>query len=582
MLKRGRAAIALALAGALLAVVPSGSANADDPVCPHVFPDNRPERKLYIWDGSESDSWGIAANWDRNEVPNDDHNDHLPDESGDATPETDITYVCIPDDMTVVMNEHDLSVHSPASNQVSVQAFYLGQGASLTVPQGVGLFSMSHTIPSVTESESTLTVVAGSLGGEGTIQVNGTVSVSGTSSFASALVSASLLQPAFSQAGTLAVESPDGELVLPSYGVNLKRKYRIQVAGQARLTANGFFAVWDEASLTVRPDATLELGGVGGLYSNDDRAIAFPLVNEGTLLKTGGGTGLIETPYSQPGDGQISVMDGTLAFADGTQFSAEVSPGKTLSTATCAPHGPFQPCVAETNPARDATSVALQAPSGTPKPVQVSEVPGKPLEFVAHLVESVVNPAVITFRLGVSAIGTTNPAEVEVVHENEPTDLPDCAGSALPPGLTNCVDRVASRYDSPTGNVYMVVRSIDTSRYVCHKEDAPPPPPPPPEVTADGSRWKKLKKAVTISTTANQSGTLTISAVVTARRKKPISLGTVTTNIVAGQPVPVTLKKLRERQRRKLEDARKVKVEATITVTSSTGSTTTTEVVKLS
>jgi len=368
------------------------------------------------------------------------------------------------------------------------------------------------------------------------------------------------------------------------------------VAGEARLTSNGFLAVAAHSSVTVKPGGTLEFGGSGGFYEGvrgADNIVS--LVNDGTILKSGEGTtSVIGTDYAQT-TGDIEVSGGTLAFKGGTEYSAEVDPGQRLSTEECATQSANSPCT--TGPGANGLSVAFTVPTSDADgaPVRAQELPqaattldpkGVGQVFLAHaddLEATPQNPAIIEFRLGMQATGTTNLAELGIVHVPDagPMEtLPDCLPTGLPPSGTGCVDKRGLPGSSRIvgQDAYLIVRTTTTSRYVCHKEliALPPQPPTPPDVTAPtitlatSSRWKDLAKAVTVTAAADEASTLTVSAEVMARKQDAVSLRPVSMAAAAGQVVPVTLK-LKRSQRNRFVGAKKVKIVVTIRVTDAAG-----------
>lgn len=571
MSSRGVLAVAAVVVAAGLSAVPASGASAAIPGCPTDFPD----AQTYVWkssvadgvwtkDGDVADSnWIVPSGYPK-----------APDDEGDPTRPA---YACIPTGVTVRLGDGDFTNY--------VRALYLAPGATLVIKLGTHLFAMSRTVDSTAGTGSEIQVAGGgSLGGEGTLRTSGKVVLTGSATAAPILgsnFSSNTPDPAF--AGLLSIE-PTGSLELPAYGVNLWRRYQVEVKGVAKLSGTGFFAVGDSSRLTVQPGGTLEFAGTGGFYDGTARSDPTPLLNAGTVRKTGPSTVVIGTPYAETGAGTTVVEGGTLAYAYGTPDPASVAAQQRVSTSTCVlPLSGNQPCDIETNPAKDAQSVRLQTPAGAPSTaVEVRELGA--LDFDAHaeqLPATRSDPAIIRFRLGAALVGTTDPARVGVIHDNEAADLPNCSGSTIPAGLTNCVDRALGSYDALTGNVYVYVRSIDTSRYVCHRIDLPPPPPPPVALAVSAfADWSKLRKPIRTTVTSNQSGSASVTVLVTAKKRKPVTL-TSSVSVAAGQPASVPVQ-LSRKQRGKLEGARKVRASVTVTVTTASGTKTTTASIRLS
>ena len=352
--------------------------------------------------------------------------------------------------------------------------------------------------------------------------------------------------------------------------MNLQRRYGIQVKGQMVMTGTGFLAPNIETAVTIDPGGVYEFGGVGGFYEGGNDEPPGPnvttLQNNGTLLKSGKNTtSLIGTDYSQGVNAEVLVTGGTLAFAGGTSYAAEVSGGQQLSTARCAPRDPSQPCTEDKDPTRDPQSVAFRPPGPETSDMAVEVRENGKLDFTAHapgLPLNPADPALITFRLGAGpeGVGTTNPTDVQVVHDDEAHVLPDCPAVGLAPGQTNCVDRQASSYDAATNNVMMVVRTIDTSRYICRKEDLTAP-----YVQRVNAPTVALKKPISVTVKLSEPGTVSVGGTVTAKGRK-LALRTVSVATSANGEATVVLK-LTKKQKKKLKKAGATKGNAVLVVT---------------
>jgi hypothetical protein len=146
-----------------------------------------------------------------------------------------------------------------------------------------------------------------------------------------------------------------------------------------------------------------------------------------------------------------------------------------------------------------------------------------PRQFLAHadgLEAPGADPARIVLRMKSDFPGET-PAGLDVVHVDDrgvQVVLPDCPAVGLPGGATNCVDRLgtptSSRADG--GNVFMEVRSVATSRYICRREDTTPPVfmglPSAPRV--------KLGKPVVVAAAINEAGSIAVSGTIRTKRVK--------------------------------------------------------------
>jgi hypothetical protein len=548
----------VALVGTVLTVVPAGTSTAADPTCVFTTGDVR------TYTGPNGGSWANPANWSPTGIPND-------NTTGNAVPETSTTYVCVPTGKSVYLDATEL--FDVSSGWVQLQGYWLGTGATVQVRPGVALFNNDAANPSVTEAGSLIDATSAYIGGQGTLQVKGDLSMSATTTTgASSLTSAHGTQPTVANEGHLEVVAGTGQLLLPSLGVQMTRGYDVEVFGRLSMTGTGFLAPDHDTAVEVHPGGTYEFGGVGGFYEGPSPAGPNPtsLVNGGSIVKSGAGTtSVIGTDYSQTG--AIQVLAGTLAFAGGTTYTAQVDGAQSFSTAECQHQRDLdQPCQVELDPTQDHQSVTFRVPASEDD-TEVALDENADLDFTAHapdLATTPADPALITFRLGAGVVGTTRPADVQVVHDNEPQNLPPCPATGLPAGATNCVDRQASTYDAATGNVYMVVRTTDTSRYVCHREDVTAP-----ALGATASPWRKLRKPIRVSGRMDEPGTVSVTGTVKARGIR-ISLATVSATVAADQDAPLALK-LKRKQARKLKGLHKVKVVLTVTATDLANHTTT-------
>jgi hypothetical protein len=292
-------------------------------------------------------------------------------------------------------------------------------------------------------------------------------------------------------AGSLVVDS-GGELRFPSLGVNLQQRYRIELRGTGRSVVSGTGAIGANygTRFEIGPSAQLALAGPGGYYqgNTDGFTQLSQLVNGGRLLKTGGGTSVIDADYTEVGGGQMVVESGTVAFPDGTTYPARVQPGQRMSTEQCAPTSSFQACALETNPDADPQSISLRIPSGDPGGALVEvrelEVSGaraarrlgtEVFEGLAHADGLKVNPrqpAVIEMRFDERRASQQTISNLAVYRDGK--EIQSCLGTTGEPALGQvaCVDR-RGRGDSSrrtAGNFFIVVRATHTSRWIIRRE----------------------------------------------------------------------------------------------------------------
>ena len=227
---------------------------------------------------------------------------------------------------------------------------------------------------------------------------------------------------------------------------------------------------------TIRPGATLDLGGDGGYYQSAAQPGA--LVNNGVLRKSGGnGTSVIDAAYQ--GSGQVLVQSGAIAMPDGGQVGATVWPGSTLATGRCGGPVTGAVCQPTQDPAKDPMSVQLTVPAGIAGAanVQIQELgpvgagvdpQGVGNEVLAHadnLAADNAHPAKVVLRFSQADVMSTPLDEVQVVHTTDDLQqvlLPDCANGALPSGLWSCVVRPVARNSQ---NTFVTVLTTQTSRW---------------------------------------------------------------------------------------------------------------------
>jgi hypothetical protein len=550
---------ALAVGAAMLVVVPAQEAQAA--TCP--FTSATVPGTVHTWQGSVDDSWGIAANWSTGDVPND-------NSAGDGTPETSETFVCIPDGMGVVLDDEDLSNFS--SNQVVVQAFWLGVGATIEIHDGVGLFSMSHTVASVVESGAELDVTSGFLGGEGAISVHGEVSIQGSGGGAASLMTTPGTMPVQLQSrpGALVVQQ-SGLLSFPNLGVNVRRHYQVHLAGRAELTGSGFIAADWGTALFIGATGVLDIGNDTGYLQGikGDETELSDLVNGGLVRKSAGnGVSVVDADYQEVGAGAVEVQSGTLALPDGNTHPAHVAAARTLSTGKCAPREQLEPCVLTTVPAQDPQSVSFRVPGSDGDGARVQIREEAPREFTAHadgLATPPSDPALITMRIGQGLAGTGDPAALDVVHVDDrgvETVLGACPAVGLPAGVTNCVDTAASVFDG--ANVYKVVRTTDTSRYICRKEDLVAPVFLVPPATAKPK--VRLGRPIVVTAAINEGGRIEVKGKIKTKRVRVKGLTLKGTATPAPGEVGRVVLKLTKAQKKKLRRAGAEKGTVTLTV----------------
>ena len=290
----------------------------------------------------------------------------------------------------------------------------------------------------------------GVLGGSGTIRVQGGL-------WASSPATGSVLESGNNGNGTMIVE---GSATVVANGLGLADGYQLDVPGRLVLQPGTWLAANPGTGATIAPGGTFELTGDGGFYQGGGAGTPSFLVNNGTLVKTGGtGTSVIDATYQ--GTGQIQVQTGAVALPDSGQVGATVWPGSGLATGRCG--GPVSTAVCQPtqDPAQDTMSVSLTVPGANagPAAIQLQELgPVSPAvdpaavgnEVLAHADNLTPGqPARVDLRFSQADVMATPLDQVQVVHTTDAgfdVLLPDCANGTLPAGLFSCVVRPVDPY----------------------------------------------------------------------------------------------------------------------------------------
>lgn len=394
-------------------------------------------------------------------------------------------YACIGEGVEVTVG---------AAVRVDLTAIELGPGSTLVMSPGSALMVWGDqaTQRSLTRLGSTVDVRGATLGGSGLIHVIGTVAIRSTADASAQLAS----YPAGDTAG------PGGRLVVGDEGtvdvqgdhnVGLTRGYTVEVHGRSRLL--------DTAALVAAPGTGFELRphldggkGVGRFVIRNDRGYlqadltdavtSSSFVNEGRIVKRAStGTSVVAATYS--GSGAVVVKSGYLVLPDAADGPAEVTPGASVGSGTCTG---IRVCGSDTTP-QDQQFASLKVPTSDSGGAQVVIIPltgadvpgaavGVPIKVHAkNLAATRSDPAVIKLRYDRTLLRAegrpADPDQLNVLHAAnraaQYVPMPSCDRGAVPPDATACVDRRPDpRWGSRKtgGDVIMVVRTIDTSRWL--------------------------------------------------------------------------------------------------------------------
>ena len=306
--------------------------------------------------------------------------------------------------------------------------------------------------------------------------------------------------PATPPAGPTGVIEVDdgGVLDVLGGGVNLGDGYVVVVRGLMRVRTGAYVAADHGTGLELRPHrttapgtGTLRFEGDGGYlegHTTADTGVATlsTLVNQGRIDKSGGtGRTLVAADYSQPAPGTVSARTGTLLLPTGPTTLATVQGGATYGTGRCvdatAPDcthhherglpaergtgraglrrlggtGPGQPAAGSTHSSwRPGSGDAVRGPRGRARRRRD-------------------HPAVIRLRFDATVLDGKTWSDVRILRKAGTAPyLPveACTAAGAPPaGQDACVDRngtTSSSRDLPGGDVLMVIRAVQTSRWV--------------------------------------------------------------------------------------------------------------------
>jgi len=442
---------ALAVVVTMGVTLPTTGAGAVSPGCRwshRGFDENR-------WLGGPG-TWSDATHWSKGVVP------------GLATQD----YACIPAGSAVVVDQ--------ATPRIDLEILELGRDATLSLQPGTAMFVWGDqaTVRSITKRGSLIDLDGATLGGPGRLHVIGELDVHPSSTGRRAVLASSPHRTTYAGAPGILEIGDEGLLdISGTRDLRLSARYLVDVHGKARL--RGQASILADFGTTFMLQRHYFGPGVGKLIVLNDGDFAVgatagskvppTFVNRGRIAKRGPGLTNIQGRYFVGGRGKISGDGG------GHPFALLIPPSFVQNTASSGNKTSAEdPQVASLLiPVTDANGA-----QATIKPLDglsVGGAVGVPMQVHATgLVANVADPAVVELRYDTTLFGAkgpaADPASLEVGHADGPddpyTDIPSCEGRGLPVGAFACVDRLASRVDDNT--LVMVVRTIDTSRWIAH------------------------------------------------------------------------------------------------------------------
>jgi hypothetical protein len=367
-----------------------------------------------------------------------------------------------------------------ATPRIDLEILELGRNATLSLQPGTAMFVWGDqaAVRSITKRGSLIDLDGATLGGPGRLHVIGELDVHPSSTGRRAVLATSPRRTAYAGAPGILEIGDEGLLdISGTRDLRLSARYLVDVHGKARL--RGQASILADFGTTFMLQRHYFGPGVGKLIvlSDGDFAVGATagnkvpptFVNRGRIAKRGPGLTNIQGRYFAGGRSKISGDGG------GHPFALLIPPSFVQNKASSGSKTSAE------DPQVASLLMPVTDPNGataTIKPLEglsVGGAVGVPMQVHATgLVANVADPAVVELRYDTTLFGgqrpAADPATLDVGHADGPglpyTDIPSCEGRGLPVGAFACVDRLASRVD---GNaLVMVVRTIDTSRWVAH------------------------------------------------------------------------------------------------------------------
>ncbi|WP_207006654.1 hypothetical protein [Nocardioides aromaticivorans] len=446
---------ATALAAPLLALAAAAPAQAAGPCDLTAAPDGH---VLFKWSGGGGDGkWSTDANWDVYS-PAATGGPDLPDRAPNFRPEAAATTDDSSTGLVCVSSTPHLTIDLVFS-RVHVQQLEIRGDVTLdTTNAAIMVYGAAPGAVSSFGPDTTLNLHGSYLGGPGRIDFGGhlewAVLGGGTATLTNDLCwdvvesynglvdECASEPPATGQLRVLdqAVVDVNGR------GVNLSDGYDVDVldGGTLKVTDAGYIAADWTTHIGVAPGGTFELTGDGNVFegklgSPSESGILAEFVNDGTVVKDAGSTGISSLNVRYSGTGTIDVQSGTLNVANGTTAPSVVGAGATVGTGRCAEAATCVPDTSGTD-LQNATVTLDDANAGLSVVEEQVVAPEKDLQ-PAVSVDAVGDAGDGTLRLTydraiVNQVGYTR---VEVFRG--PSPIPSCAANGdFPNGIvTACV-----------------------------------------------------------------------------------------------------------------------------------------------
>lgn len=426
------------------------------------------------WTGGAGDGlWDTGGNWSLGRAPN---------FTDGAT-----GYVCINARSTVTMR---------AGESAELQAFDVAAGTTLKLDTGSILLveGSQVTRPSYLRSGTT-TLLKGTLGGPGRIELLGAMTWSSSPTGASTMSTrrcglGATCSGAVSGPRGLLVVGNGGRIDVTPLGVNLADEYQLRVYGTLKLLGQGYVSADRGTSLELLPK--LNATGVGTLLITNDGGwyegrtlygitTLSTIANGGLIRKSAGtGTSVIVGTYTRVGGGAIRVDRGTLSMPDGVAHNAIVGASDTYGFGACNTDTfGCQPVADAQDP--QTGSISVPSTDGNGASIELLLDGAGPAGTIGERVyagasglqATPTNPAVLQLRYDTSVLGGKIWSQINVDRAPGLTTtfvaVPACQANGTPPsGSLACVDRRGQATSSRTlsdGDALMVIRTTGFSRW---------------------------------------------------------------------------------------------------------------------
>lgn len=408
---------------------------------------------LFRWTGGAADgNWKTPGNW-AVDGPDAGTDPDLPARS----PHYDVAGSPPYDDSTtafVCVDPNTPTTIQLGFSRVHVQAIEVGQNVTLNSTNArLMVYGAAPDVVSTLRAGSRLNLHGSYLGGPGQIDLAGHLEW-GLLGGSTATLTNDVCEMAFNGVAACATAPQDtgllrvvdgGTVNVNGRGVNLSDGYEIAVADGGRLTVTGagYIAADWTTTTTVAGGGTFEFTGDGSIFEGKfDAAHNGTLgvfVNNGTVRKTSGGTGVSSLNVRYSGAGEVDVDAGTLNIANGSAARIDVAEGAIVGTGTCVEATACLPSTTDVD-VQSASVELLSGSSGLAVAEEMAVTPAGTIERQVRIeADSAPGDGDLVLNYDRAVVNQVGSQKVEIFRGLSP--VPDCAaGGVFPSGqVTACV-----------------------------------------------------------------------------------------------------------------------------------------------